>query len=92
MKPRKNNFMQKPTTKSFREQTGTVISTAMSKTIVVKVERRKMIAKYKKAMRVSKKYHVHDEKALAKTGDKVRFVECRPISKTKRWRLVEVLK
>ena len=77
---------------SAREFVGTVVSTAMSKTIVAKVEHRKMIAKYKKAVRVSAKYHVHDGKGLAKMGDKVRFVECRPLSKTKRWRLVEVLK
>lgn len=79
-------------TKTTREQMGTVVSNKMQKTIVVKVERRKMIAKYKKAVRVSSKYHVHDEKGEAKVGDTVRFVECRPLSRTKRWRLSAVVK
>ena len=48
-----------------------------------------MNAKYQKAARVSRKYHVHDEKGLAKVGGTVRFVECRPLSKTKRWRIVD---
>ncbi|MFA6485963.1 MAG: 30S ribosomal protein S17 [Candidatus Magasanikbacteria bacterium] len=76
----------------YREQTGIVMSSAMAKTIVVKVDRKKMNEKYKKAVRVTTKYHVHDEKGLAKEGDTVRFVECRPLSKTKRWRLVAVTK
>lgn len=78
--------------KNIREFTGAVISTATAKTIVVKVERMKMNAKYQKSYKVSKKYHVHDEKGLAKVGDLVRFVECRPISKTKKCRLVEIIK
>lgn len=73
-----------------RQFSGTVVSAAMNKTVVVNIERRKLHPKYKKYYRVSKKYHVHDEKGVAKTGDKVVFVECRPISKTKRWRLVKV--
>jgi len=71
---------------------GTVVSVAMNKTIVVVVERRKMHPKYKKQYRVSRKYPVHDEKSVAKLGDQVEFVECRPISKTKRWRLMKVVK
>lgn len=75
-----------------RTISGIVVSAAMSKTIVVNVESRKMHPKYKKTYRVSRKYHVHDEKGLAKVGDKVTFVECRPLSKTKRWRLSAIAK
>ncbi|PIT88454.1 MAG: 30S ribosomal protein S17 [Candidatus Magasanikbacteria bacterium CG10_big_fil_rev_8_21_14_0_10_36_32] len=74
-----------------RELTGETVSVAMNKTITVNVENRKLHPKYKKFYRVNKKYHVHDEKSEAKMGDKVVFVECRPISKTKRWRLVKIL-
>ncbi len=71
---------------------GLVLSTAMAKTIVVRVDRMKNNSKYQKATRVSRKYHVHDEKDLAKVGNTVRFVECRPLSRTKRWRLKEIVK
>ena len=77
-------------TKNTRQFVGLVTSTKMEKTIVVKVEHMKENQKYHKSFRVSKKYHVHDEKGLAKEGDKVEFVECRPLSKTKCWRLVKV--
>lgn len=70
---------------------GTVVSAAMTKTVVVRVDSMAMHAKYNKSYKVSNKYHVHDEKGEAKVGDKVKFVECRPMSKTKKWRLVEVL-
>lgn len=76
------------TTKQTREFNGEVLSVGMNKTITVIVHRLKLNQKYQKKYRVSKKYHVHDEKGTAKVGDVVRFVECRPISKTKRWRLV----
>jgi len=72
----------------LRKLTGAVVSASMNKTIVVNVESRKLHPKYKKYYRVNKKYHVHDEKGEAKVGDKVMFVACRPLSKTKRWRLV----
>lgn len=75
-----------------REFIGTVVSTSMNKTIVVDVERRHLHPKYKKSYRMNRKYHVHDEKSAAKTGDKVKFFECRPLSKTKRWYLAEILK
>ena len=78
-------------TKALREFIGKVVSTAMAKTIVVDVERRKMHPKYKKSYRVNRKYHVHDEKSQAKVGDSVKFAECRPLSKTKRWRLTGIL-
>ena len=76
----------------IRKFNGKVISNAMLKTLVVKVDSMKMHSKYHKSYQVSKKYHVHDEKGIARVGDDVSFVECRPLSKTKRWRLVSVLK
>lgn len=80
------------TTKQTRTFSGTVTSTSMQKTITVRVDMKKMNEKYKKAFLVSKKYHVHDEKGEAKVGDEVTFVETRPLSKTKRWRLVSIQK
>lgn len=77
-------------TKHLRTLTGTVVSTGMKKTATVKVDNMKLNEKYQKKYTVSKKYHVHDEKAEAKVGDTVTFVECRPLSKTKCWRLVSV--
>ncbi len=71
--------------------TGEVISTLMEKTITVNVNRMKPIKKYQKAIKVSHKYHVHDEKGIAKVGDMVEFTECRPLSKTKKWYLTKVL-
>jgi small subunit ribosomal protein S17 len=87
--------MDKKTTDNkviVRTLTGQVVSIAMDKTINVMVVSKKMHPKYKKSYKVSKKYHVHDEKEIAKVEDKIRFVACRPISKTKRWRLLEVIK
>lgn len=75
-----------------REFLGTVVSTGMNKTIVARVDGFKMNEKYQKKYRVSKKYHIHDEKEVAEVGNTVSFVECRPMSKTKRWRLVAVVK
>lgn len=66
---------------------GVVVSDKSDKTIVVEVERVKINKKYKKRYIVSKKYKVHDEKNSSKIGDKVNFVECRPISKDKKWRI-----
>ncbi len=70
---------------------GRVVSNAMEKTIVVVVNRRVRHPLYGKEIIRSKKYHVHDEERKAQVGDNVRFVEARPMSKTKRWRLVEIL-
>lgn len=75
-----------------RQFEGVVVSVAEDKTVHVKVLTRKMHPKYKKQYTTSKKYAVHDEKNEAKMGDKVVFAECRPISKTKRWRLVRIIK
>jgi small subunit ribosomal protein S17 len=68
---------------------GVVVSDKNDKTIVVKVERRLRHPVFKKTVRVSKKYHAHDEKNEAKTGEVVRIEETRPLSKQKRWTLVE---
>jgi small subunit ribosomal protein S17 len=74
-----------------QERQGTVVSDAMDKTIVVKVEVVKAHRRYKKVVRRSVKFHAHDEGNEAKVGDVVRIVETRPLSATKRWRLVEII-
>ncbi len=70
---------------------GVVTSTSMDKTAVVAVESRKPHPRYGKTMARSKKFYVHDETNDARVGDRVRFMETRPLSKNKRWRLVEIL-
>jgi len=74
-----------------KQRVGEVISNKMAKTIVVRVERRFAHAQYKKVVTAYKKLYAHDEKAEAKPGDTVRIEETRPLSKLKRWRLVEVV-
>ena len=74
-----------------QERRGVVVSDAMDKTIVVKVDLIKSHPKYKKVIRRSKKFHAHDEQNQANVGDLVRIVETRPLSKTKTWRLAEVV-
>ena len=74
-----------------KERLGEVISNKMAKTIVVRVERRFPHPKFKKVMTGYKKFYAHDEKSEAKVGDRVRIEETRPLSKTKRWRLVEIV-
>src|SRR6266516_4446457 len=74
-----------------QERRGVVVSSAMDKTIVVKVDTVKAHRRYKKIIRRSAKFHAHDEQNAAKVGDLVRIVETRPISKSKNWRLAEVL-
>lgn len=75
-----------------RTLTGEVVSDKTSKTIVVKVERKTMHPKYSKFVTTSKKYHVHDEKELASTGNLVTIIESKPYSKLKRWELVSIQK
>jgi small subunit ribosomal protein S17 len=70
---------------------GEVVSNKMTKTIVVRVERRFPHPKFKKIITSYKKFYAHDDKAEAKVGDTVRIEESRPLSKLKRWRLVEVV-
>ncbi len=74
-----------------QERQGTVVSDAMEKTIVVRVDIVKAHPRYKKVVRQRAKFHAHDEQSEAKVGDVVRIVETRPLSKTKRWRLAEVV-
>jgi small subunit ribosomal protein S17 len=74
-----------------KERVGEVISNKMTKTIVVRVERRFPHPKFKKVVTGYKKLYAHDEKAEAKVGDTVRIEETRPLSKLKRWRLVQVV-
>src|SRR5471030_3222849 len=75
-----------------KERTGEVLSSKMQKTIVVRVERRVPHPKFKKIIRVHKKFYAHDEKNEAKAGDRVLIRETRPMSKLKRWELVSILK
>ncbi|MBU0671239.1 30S ribosomal protein S17 [Patescibacteria group bacterium] len=74
--------------KMKRTFSGIVVSTKMDKTAVVEVKRVKMHPKYKKRYFITRKFKVHDEKNLAKMGETVEFIECRPISKDKKWRLI----
>lgn len=71
---------------------GEVVSDKMDKTVVVRTVSRVPHPRFGKIVKHTAKFHAHDEKNEAKMGDKVRITETRPLSKTKRWRLVEVLK
>ena len=75
-----------------KERSGVVIGKSGDKSLVVSVERRLRHPLYRKVVRQFKKFHAHDEENVAKVGDKVRIVESRPLSRMKRWRLVEVVK
>ncbi len=74
------------------EKVGQVVSTKMQKTIVVEVSRRVPHPLYKRIVTKRKKFYAHDENSEAKTGDTVRIVECRPLSRQKRWRLGDILR
>lgn len=74
-----------------KERIGVVVSDKMQKTIVVEVHRRVQHPKFKKVISKYKKFYVHDEKQEARVGDLVRIEETRPLSKLKRWRLVEII-
>jgi small subunit ribosomal protein S17 len=74
------------------EKIGQVVSAKMQKTIVVEVSRRVPHPLYKRIITKRKKFYAHDEEATAKMGDVVRIIECRPLSKLKRWRLDEVVR
>ena len=77
--------------KTNRELVGKVVSSVNNKTITVLVETYKKHPLYGKRVKYSKKYAAHDEKGIAHVGDKVRLVQTRPLSKTKRYELVEVI-
>jgi small subunit ribosomal protein S17 len=74
-----------------KSRVGVVVSDKMQKTVVVKVERRIADRRYGKIVRRAEKYKAHDENEKARSGDKVRIVETRPMSKDKRWRVAEIL-
>ena len=82
---KQDNLKKEIITRKFN---GVVVGDKMDKTRVVSVESVKVHPMYKKRYKVNKKYKVHDEKNLYKVGDKVRFLECRPLSKDKRWRMI----
>lgn len=71
---------------------GVVVSDKMDKTVVVKVERTTTHPLYKRTVKLTKRYKVHDEKNACASGDIVRLIECKPISKDKSWRLHEIVK
>jgi small subunit ribosomal protein S17 len=74
-----------------KTRVGVVISNKMTKTVVVKVERRVANRQYGKVVTKAEKYKAHDEKQECRIGDRVRMVETRPMSKDKRWRVAEIL-
>ena len=80
-----------PARHNRKERVGVVVSDKMDKTITVRVTRATRHPVYNKMMKSSSKFKAHDEKETAKIGDTVRIAETRPMSKTKRWRLVEVI-
>lgn len=81
--------VKKPAVIITRKFSGIVVSDKNDKTIVVEVKSVKKHPKYKKRYTVSHRYKVHDEKNEFKTGNKVSFVECRPLSRDKRWRVIK---
>ena len=83
--------MEPQTRNSRKVRVGTVVSAKMQKTLTVKVERRVSHPLYGKQVTRTKKYFAHDENSEAREGDVVRIVETRPLSKQKRWRLVEIV-
>jgi small subunit ribosomal protein S17 len=80
-----------PARHSRQELVGKVTSAKMEKTIVVEVMRMVQHPKYRRVVRISKRFYAHDEQREARPGDTVRIVETRPLSKLKRWRLKEVV-
>src|SRR5437588_97222 len=95
LKLAKREIARTPKSESERgrrqERRGVVVSSTMDKTIVVKVDTIKAHPRYKKVVRRSAKFHAHDEQNSANVGDIVRIVETRPLSKTKHWKLVQIV-
>lgn len=83
--------LQTTSNMSRKERVGRVISDKMDKTIVVRVDRRVRHARFEKVLTLASRFYAHDEKNEAKIGDQVRIMETRPLSRLKRWRLVEVV-
>jgi small subunit ribosomal protein S17 len=84
--------MAETTPSNKNEKVGSVVSSKMAKTIVVEVIRRVPHPLYKRIINKRRKFYAHDETGEAKVGDVVRIIECRPLSKLKRWQLKEVLR
>ena len=84
--------MAETTPNNKNEKVGSVVSSKMAKTIVVEVIRRVPHPLYKRIISKRRKFYAHDEQGQAKVGDVVRIIECRPLSKLKRWQLKEVLR
>lgn len=74
-----------------KSRVGVVVSNKMTKTVVVRVERRVTDRRYGKIVKRAEKYKAHDERQECRIGDRVRMVETRPVSKDKRWRIAEIL-
>jgi small subunit ribosomal protein S17 len=74
-----------------KEKTGVVVSNKMEKSIIVSVERRVKHPKYAKFVKLTSKFHAHDERNECNIGDTVSIMETRPLSKTKNWRLVQIV-
>jgi len=87
----KNLPATSPAKSNRKERFGEVVSNKMAKTIVVRVERRFPHPQFKKIVKTYKKFYAHDEKAEAKIGDLVVIQETRPMSKLKRWKLIEIV-
>ena len=79
------------TTRNRATRIGKVVSDKMNKTIIVEVERRVQHAEYTRTIKRTSRFHAHDEGNTAAIGDTVRIVETRPLSKTKNWRLAEIV-
>ena len=92
MSERRESAGEQQTESRRNEKVGNVVSTKMQKTIVVEVEMRKQHPKYKRVIKLSKKFYAHDEQNSAHVGDVVRIRESRPLSKLKRWTLEEVIR
>jgi len=75
-----------------KERVGQVVSTKMAKTVIIETTTRVPHAKFGKTVKQVKRFYAHDEEGKAQVGDTVRIAETRPLSKLKRWRLVEILK
>jgi small subunit ribosomal protein S17 len=76
---------------AVKERVGLVVSDKMNKTVVVAVENRAAHPKYGKVVAQTKRYKVHDEENKCKTGDRVRIQETRPLSRTKRWQVIDIV-
>jgi len=75
-----------------KERVGQVVSTKMAKTVIIETTTRVPHAKFGKIVKQVKRFYAHDEEGKAQVGDTVRIIETRPLSKLKRWRLVEIVK